>query len=1547
MTNYPAKIDGDVELPRVDNSITENSADIINSIREAILALETTLGVNPQGSEANVVDRLSAAFNDDGTFKSSALIASGLVSLPITNAQVGASAAIAESKLDLDFSTTTLQDQISSNDIDIANLQLALAQDILRLANHVIGTYDRHPSSAIDHTLADGYESGSGLTVRTVLNYIWGALLAHISHRGLREHFAAAIAYVPGANPVITANNVQDAISQINDAFFEDRRIHDDSHHSDGISGDGYVFLGGQALVNDVAARLARRPQSPHIMKLGLINGATLKSKDFYRGGLSATSSSITITAGVGSGATRSLTVTGLENAKYPTATNRVSLKGVVDYFNNAFDLAANHFPVTAFEATDGELVLQHNINRPDCTISISAPANSAATALGFAEIIDFTVAPLSKYFLQADGYNYSELSTIFEGTGLTQGSASTTVNLGVSASGLGLYANSLIHVFNHSVAAANGTYRIVSVGGGNTVNINTALAVGTYSAIIYQDTVNTDFSGNAKTIDLYIDGERQTSASTRQETLLSLVSGLKIVEVSQDFPAVSGATLNVTKSSSTYSVSITANTKTGIASTFSEGTLGYLKVYGPDNVSYVTILVHDVSPPAPRTDSINFFATEFQDNKVLLGTTHSDAASTLEIPLDRRNVGLVGLSSIGTEFIEGVLERDIGNLHLSGVVRGLNVLQIDSGSLSITVNGGSAYIDGRFIPKRRQSLQVINTAASSGIWNLLLSKDGLFEIYLEGTAGYSVSDVLAGSSHIIIAQITVLGGIVTATTDARLFINDVDSRLPITVDDREFGAGAFRSLEAAILYSKYAPNDTKPDITILSDYTITSALVVDSGSRIVSFGDLTASADITLSANSSLEVWGTFTSTGQVTLSSYATFILRGADNSFTSSATSIEVGPHSELQLANTTSLKTIEVSGYNTVVKGTEAKPVISFDGSGDGLVVDSGVSSVLIADLNFSMGSAAVPILTFTSVTGLDILRCSFSQAATLNFAQLASTLRAGISQLSGTSENLNIKECLFSNLGAGVKLAGTVTTAQIRENIFEFAGQGIICGTLTKGKVINNVFTFVRDYYIRISGTGGTENIFRGNQFSDRFNSSSNPAVFSSGVLTSSSFSANVMSGITTTSDLITCSGTALEFSDNIVKSCNTSTALVFNLAGLTGPSVISNNVVVGHTGRFISCSYATVTGNAFEGTSIGGLAALTFSTSNPPVLVSGNKFKAAATDILALESGVFSDNEVSLGKVTITDSSGFYVKGNKFILQDATAANSIAMTLSSSSSVYSLFEGNYVSAGPTAATISISNGRLAFTDNIIFSSAGTIGVRVGSATPATTNRLLVENNIVNGTAALSNAILANSDNIMVCNNMTSGSFTSGEIEAISAAQNIFFTGNYVQGSGVGGKLVRHLNATPTNASIFNNKNAQEKIVYSTLDGLQAGAAAWTTSITLPGTVQLVSAAGTNRLIVPLTHLPIGSQLVSVSLYADTPTAAGTLDIRLLRRSSTAVSTVDVGSSSGASNTAFIYQQISITPASTHYIRTSEDYFLVITSTAAGNIVGQVVAFINR
>lgn len=251
MSKYPAQIDSDAELPRISDNLSETATEAINALREAVFAIEKTIGANPQGSTATLVDRLSQFFNDDGTAKSTALIAAGLIALPITNSMISASAAIVESKLDLDVATQDLQDAISSNDIDITALQEAIVGILARYSNHINGIADKH--DGYDILLDSLYPSSTppwlvGITaseVSTAIAAMNNRFISHAADSG--AHAASAISVDASGLTSVISNNVQGAIEELDASRAVELVDHRDDMHSNGVSlwansTDGYSF---------------------------------------------------------------------------------------------------------------------------------------------------------------------------------------------------------------------------------------------------------------------------------------------------------------------------------------------------------------------------------------------------------------------------------------------------------------------------------------------------------------------------------------------------------------------------------------------------------------------------------------------------------------------------------------------------------------------------------------------------------------------------------------------------------------------------------------------------------------------------------------------------------------------------------------------------------------------------------------------------------------------------------------------------------------------------------------------------------------------------------------------------------------------------------------------------------------------------------------------------------------------------------------------------------------------------------------------------------
>jgi hypothetical protein len=150
MTNFPTSLDDDSTLPSVNNNITEIGDTVVNSLRDAVFALEQNIGIGAAGTTSSLATRLGISLNSDGTLKSSAITGLGLVTLPITAGQIATNAAIPESKLLLDHRTQDLFNYINDLSNNIASVSGWISTSGVKLDAHIGGAIYRHTLDEID-----------------------------------------------------------------------------------------------------------------------------------------------------------------------------------------------------------------------------------------------------------------------------------------------------------------------------------------------------------------------------------------------------------------------------------------------------------------------------------------------------------------------------------------------------------------------------------------------------------------------------------------------------------------------------------------------------------------------------------------------------------------------------------------------------------------------------------------------------------------------------------------------------------------------------------------------------------------------------------------------------------------------------------------------------------------------------------------------------------------------------------------------------------------------------------------------------------------------------------------------------------------------------------------------------------------------------------------------------------------------------------------------------------------------------------------------------
>ena len=149
MSKFPSNFDDDVTLPFVNDNLTEIGAEAINAVRDAVFNIEQYLGLGADGTTGSVANRIGISLNLDGTIKPSAITGLGLVTLPITNAQISSSAEIQESKLKLDYRTSDLFNYIKDLSADVNTSLGWISSTGSKLDPHLLGFAFVHTLSQI------------------------------------------------------------------------------------------------------------------------------------------------------------------------------------------------------------------------------------------------------------------------------------------------------------------------------------------------------------------------------------------------------------------------------------------------------------------------------------------------------------------------------------------------------------------------------------------------------------------------------------------------------------------------------------------------------------------------------------------------------------------------------------------------------------------------------------------------------------------------------------------------------------------------------------------------------------------------------------------------------------------------------------------------------------------------------------------------------------------------------------------------------------------------------------------------------------------------------------------------------------------------------------------------------------------------------------------------------------------------------------------------------------------------------------------------------
>ena len=246
-SNYPNKLDTSIEIPAVRDNIVEVGSDVLNSLRSAIFNIERTLGINPQGATGNTVaSRVNRALDGNGNILKDALDKAGLLSGPITDADVSKVAGIDESKLKLKYPTTLLQDEISQIIKQIELITATLEELAFLYAAHTHPeAKNRHKGHAITIDAIDKVESDAGMVSserQTAQELFENVFSSHINYSGAdisrdnRSHEAKQLFFDKSdVSAYVYSEDVQGAIIDVLNATRGQVEAHQNRHHSNGV----------------------------------------------------------------------------------------------------------------------------------------------------------------------------------------------------------------------------------------------------------------------------------------------------------------------------------------------------------------------------------------------------------------------------------------------------------------------------------------------------------------------------------------------------------------------------------------------------------------------------------------------------------------------------------------------------------------------------------------------------------------------------------------------------------------------------------------------------------------------------------------------------------------------------------------------------------------------------------------------------------------------------------------------------------------------------------------------------------------------------------------------------------------------------------------------------------------------------------------------------------------------------------------------------------------------------------------------------------------
>jgi hypothetical protein len=665
--------------------------------------------------------------------KTSALAGKGLVSLPISNSQIADDASIAESKLDLDFSTTTLNSRISQFSSDVDSLRSNQTTLSNQTASHYAGTTNRHDGYEIDMRVPI---FGGIDTVEETIDILNDEFNNHLKFDN--AHTAAAISIVNDFGS-ISATTVQEALEGFDAISVASLSHHQDELRATSIAANSKGQVGAQGNLPDtiLASTIYQtNTATTNIVQVMAPNSARISTKNANLRGLDIGSSQyLRFQAG---GVGRSTLDINLGSI-IPTE----NIDDLVRVINTA--ASASHYPLAAYN-TNGNLTVAHNLSGVDFTVQVLDTISlSAHTTLGFTtDVISWGEDQYSAFI---DGKRITDLFSRLKVAHTHDGSDTITLDEDLTQFGVSISADgrTLVNITDHSADVTfNGTYYITTFIGSSAFKLADGtsdpitIPAGTFILELPANSLNFQNSTNGELYDVFAeiatDGYSAVITKSHRASY-GVLSNVAMTALSPDFPnEVSWA---VTDASSISFIGAVEGV--GIATTIPTGYTGELKVWAPDNYNFATFQV--VGNPGSGTRAVLVDVFSGSAAHLFLSSVHyagTFGIKAVRFVVDRRNFGGSFENSTNDTFTPMPQETAIGDLRSNGVVRGLDV--ISSSTSSFIIRGGRAYVGGRAVDVATQTVSLDQFSAAT--YTLLLDRFGKLSVHSEFDPGFSLADL-------------------------------------------------------------------------------------------------------------------------------------------------------------------------------------------------------------------------------------------------------------------------------------------------------------------------------------------------------------------------------------------------------------------------------------------------------------------------------------------------------------------------------------------------------------------------------------------------------------------------------------------------------------------------------------------------------------------------------------------------------------------------------------------------------------------------------------